>query len=145
MSKRGFSLLEVMVAFALTGVIAATVVASFKGSVDEQARSKHEWQAFTIAQQQMELLMAVAKSSSTLDGDASAAIPGTTADRTCADATATNKRRVNELGIASAGGAYELCWKIKNGSPVGTLKNIRVVVTYPSGSGTGNVYVQAIR
>lgn len=142
---KGFSLVEVMVALSIAGILGATSVATFKGSLDESARSKHEWIAFTLAQKQMELLLSAPKNAAALQGDSSTAAPGSTADETCADADASRRSRVTELGTPSATGAYVLCWKVKAGSPSGDLRNIRVVVTFPLFQGSDHVFLQAIR
>ena len=54
--RRAFSLVEVMVALALSGLVVGTAVIAFHDSVVNQATAKHEWVAFSIAQQRMELL-----------------------------------------------------------------------------------------
>ena len=143
---RAFSLLEVMVAVALAGVLAGTVVATFKGSLDEQARSKHEWQAFTIAQQTMEKLSALPRSHELLafNTPLSAGIPGTAADATCPMAAGEQNKTVNSLGD-NASGPYRMCIKVTDGHPSGNLKDVRVIVLFKTLTGSGNVILQTIR
>lgn len=145
-SPQAFSLLEVMVAVALAGVLAATVTATFKGSLDEQARSKHEWQAFTIAQQMMEKLSALPRSHELLAHNTVlvAGVPGTAADATCPMGLGAQHKMVNGLGD-DASGPYEMCVKVTDGHPSGNLKDIRVVVLYKTLTGNGNVLLQTIR
>ena len=145
MLTKGFSLVEVMVAMAIAGVLGATSVATFKGSLDESARSKHEWIAFTLAQKQMELLLSAPKNAAALQGDSATASPGSAVDESCADAEPARTSRLTELGAASSTGPYVLCWKVKAGSPSGDLRNIRVVVTFPLFQGSDHVFLQAIR
>ncbi len=145
----GFSLLEVMVSVVLAGVLAATVAATFRGSLDEQARSKHEWQGFTIAQQQMELLASLPRTSSLLSGNSpldATNPPGSPGDIECASVASPQQHfRTNELGVPTTSGVYELCWKITDGHPTGSLKNIRVIVLFRSSAGSGNVVLQTVR
>lgn len=145
-TPQAFSLLEVMVAVALAGVLAATVTATFKGSLDEQARSKHEWQAFTIAQQTMETLSALPRTHELLahNTQLSASTPGTNADATCPMALGVQHKMVNGLGDA-ASGPYEMCIKVTDGHPSGNLKDVRVVVLYKTLTGNGNVLLQTLR
>ena len=145
--KRGFSLLEAMVAIALAGVVAATVIATFKGSIDAQSRSKHDWHAFTIAQQNMERWSAIPRTSALLNENSTTTNPGDATDSTCVGQPAGSRHfRVNELGQPSASGVYDLCIKVTDGSPEGALKNVRVVVEYAKTSGgTEHVLLQTIR
>ncbi len=143
---RGFSLVEVMVALALSGLVVGTAVVAFHDSVVNQASAKHEWIAFSIAQQRMELLAAIPRNSTILnDNTASAVGAGTAADALCTMTTGPQHFRVNELGDPDAAGVYDLCWRVTDGSPSADLKNIRVVVLYPVLNGSRHVIVQTIR
>lgn len=146
MKHRGFTLIEVMVAVGLGGVVMASAVSTFKTSLDEQALSKREWQAFTIAQQNMELLSALPRDHTLLSPNAAGAVvPGSAADATCTDVGAgTQHFRVDGLGKKVTGGQYDVCFKVKEGDPVGSLKNVRVVVTYVFGV-QRHVVLQTVR
>jgi prepilin-type N-terminal cleavage/methylation domain-containing protein len=141
-----FSLIEVMVAMGIGGVIVASAVTSFKFSLDEQARAKREWQAFTIAQQQMEVLSSLPTTHALLSANVSSAVAaGSDADATCDGiANGLQRKRVDGLGTASATGQFDLCVKITDGSPFGSKKNIRVVVLFDAG-GKRHVLLQTIR
>jgi prepilin-type N-terminal cleavage/methylation domain-containing protein len=145
--KRGFSLIEAMVAISLAGVVAATVIATFKGAIDEQSRSKHDWQAFTLAQQQMERWSAMPRTSVLLDENAPSANPGSAADATCSGVTAGERhQRMDGLGNADVNGVYDVCVKVTDGSPEGSLKNVRVVVEYKNATGaTEHIMLQTVR
>jgi len=142
---RAFSLIETMVALAISGVLAATVVSTFSAALNEQAKSKRDWAAFTIAQQNMELLASLPKGAAELSANSNAANPGNAADRICTDIPdGLQHFRTNELGVKTAGGAYDVCMRVTAGNPLGSLNNIRVVVTYDFG-GTHAVQLQSIR
>ncbi len=145
---RGFTLVEVMVAVALGGVVMASAVTTFKTSLDEQALGKREWQAFTIAQQYMELLSALPRDHTLLSGNAAegdTTILGSAADGTCESVgEGVQNFRVDGLGTRATGGQYTVCFKIKEGSPFGALKNVRVVVTYTF-AGARHVLLQTVR
>lgn len=129
----------------LGGVIVATAVTSFKFALDEQALAKREWQAFTIGQQRMELLAALPTTHSLLTGNVSATNAGSTADGTCDDiAGGAQHFRTNGLGDAESGGQFDVCFRITDGSPIGSKKNVRVVVVYDY-QGKRHVMLQAIR
>lgn len=143
--SRGFSLVEVMVAMGLGGVIVASAVTSFKYSLDEQALAKREWQAFSIAQQRMEILSTLPLSHPLLTGNAAGAAAGTAADGRCDDLAGGPQRfRVNGLGDPLAGGPFEVCYRVTDGNPIGTKKNVRVVVVYDY-QGKRHVLLQTIR
>jgi hypothetical protein len=134
-----------MVAMAVGGVIIATAVTSFKFSLDEQALSKREWQAFTIAQQRMELLSALPTSSPLLVGNVAATGAGTEADGRCDDiATGVQRFRMNGLGEPDNAGQFDVCYRITDGNPIGSKKNVRVVVTFDF-QGKRHVILQSIR
>ena len=142
---RGFSLIEVMVALGLAGLLAATVVATFANVLTAQGRSKREWEAFTIAEQQMELLEALPSTASLLAPNSTSAAPGGAADRTCSDISAGAQHfRTNGLGDVVNAGQYDVCIKVTAGNPFGALRNVRVVVLYEYG-GTDGVLLQTIR
>jgi prepilin-type N-terminal cleavage/methylation domain-containing protein len=144
-TARGFSLIEVMVAMGLGGVIVASAVTTFKYALDEQALAKREWQAFTIAQQQMEVLAALPTTHPLLVGNAGPANAGTPADAFCNDIPAGAQHfRTDGLGNTSSIGAFDVCYRITDGSPIGSKKNVRVVVNYDSG-GKRHVILQSIR
>ncbi len=144
-TEKGFSLVEVMVALALGGVITATAVTSFKASLDEQGISKRDWEAFTIAQQTMELVSSVPLTDNRLAPNSTASTPGALADAECASITSTMQHfKTNALGIVTSDGPFEVCIKVNNGSPFGALRNIRVVVLYTA-VGARNVMLQTIR
>jgi prepilin-type N-terminal cleavage/methylation domain-containing protein len=144
-APKGFSLVEVMVALALGGVITATAVTSFKASLDEQGISKRDWAAFTIAQQTMEVVSSVPDDDSRLSTNSTATSPGSAADAECASITSTVQHfKTNDLGVPTVGGAYDVCIKVNNGNPFGQLKNVRVVVLYTA-VGARNVILQTIR
>lgn len=144
-APKGFSLVEVMVALALGGVITATAVTSFKASLDEQGISKRDWAAFTIAQQTMELVSSVPLDDDRLGVNSTSSSPGAASDAECASVTsAVQHYRTDEFGIPSASGPFEVCIKVNNGNPFGQLRNIRVVVLY-SAVGARHVMLQTIR
>ena len=144
-APKGFSLIEVMVALALGGVITATAVTTFKASLDEQGISKRDWEAFTIAQQTMEVVSSVPDDDDRLGANSSASSPGSAADAECASiATGVQHFTTNALGVPTPGGPFEVCIKVKDGNPFGSLKNIRVVVLYTA-VGARNVMLQTIR
>lgn len=148
MTGRGFSLLEAMVAIVMAGVVAAIVVATFKGSLDEQSRSKNDWQAFTIAQQQMELFAALPRSSAMLNENDTNANPGSVADATCTGVPTGDGRhqRVDALGNLSATGSFDVCVKVTDNKPEGALKYVRVIVDYTGHNGaTEHVALQTVR
>jgi len=142
-------MIEAMIALAISGVVSATALNIYKTTMDDHAKAAHEWSAFTIAQSRMELLANAPRNSSLLnDTAADSASPGTTADQTCSggvDGKLSTDMRVDALGRASAGGAFELCWKVTNGSPQGSLRNIRVVATYPANGTRKSVFLQTFR
>lgn len=148
-TNRGFSLLEAMVALALSGLLAGTVSATFTGSIAQQSKSKHDWEAFTIAQQYMERWSSMPRSSALLDENVAAAAgtPGAAADADCSGVPAGERhRRVDGYGVAKANGVYDVCVKVSDGSPEGILKNVRVVVSWVSSAGaTQNVLLQTFR
>jgi prepilin-type N-terminal cleavage/methylation domain-containing protein len=145
--RAGFSLIEVMVAMLLGAVVAATAVTSLKSSLDDQRDSKLDWEGFTIAQQTMELLSSLPRDHGLLSGNDAVGgtfFPGTPSDRNCAAiASGPQHFTTNALGKVVAGGAFDVCIKVKDGHPFGVLKNVRVVVT--SSSGDSNVLLQTIR
>jgi prepilin-type N-terminal cleavage/methylation domain-containing protein len=144
--RAGFSLVEVMVAIGLSGLVVGTAVVAFRDSIVNQATAKHEWVAFSIAQQRMELLASIPTSSLALVQNTTSAIDaGTDADAVCDMPLGSQHFRVNDLGVPTADGVYELCWRVTDGSPSAALKNIRVVVKYPVFSGSRHVIVQTIR
>ena len=146
MKNRAFSLIEVMVAMGLGGVIIASAVTSFKVSLDEQGIAKREWQAFTVAQQRMELLAALPTTHPLLTGTVgSATAAGTDADAICSDIPLGSQHmKVDGLGLDSATGQFEVCYRITDGNPLGSKKNVRVVALYGY-EGNRNVILQTIR
>jgi len=145
-SHHAFSLVEVMVAMALAGVVVASAVTSFKYSLDEQALAKREWLAFTVAQQQMEILASLPTTHPLLTANVSSAVAaGTPADAICTDVPpGTQHFRVNGLGDVATDGQFDVCFRVTDGSPLGSKKNVRVVVVYQSG-GARHVMLQTIR
>jgi prepilin-type N-terminal cleavage/methylation domain-containing protein len=147
---RGFSLIEAMISIAIAATVSTTALNIFKQTIDDQQRASREWSAFTIAEQRMELL-ANAPSNSSLLNDIviDAATPGSDADKTCAggvDGSLSSDMLVDQLGNQNSGGVFQLCWKITAGNPQGSLRNVRVVVTFPTNEGgKGNVYLQTFR
>jgi prepilin-type N-terminal cleavage/methylation domain-containing protein len=144
--NRAFSLIEVMVAMGLGGVIIASAVTSFKLSLDEQGIAKREWQAFTVAQQRMELLAALPSTHPLLTGTVSSAVgTGTVADAICSDIPlGTQHMKVDGLGLDNTAGQFEVCYRITDGNPLGSKKNVRVVALYAF-EGNRNVMLQTIR
>jgi prepilin-type N-terminal cleavage/methylation domain-containing protein len=143
--RRGFSLIEVMVALGLGAVIAATVVATFSSVLGAQGRSKREWEAFTIAEQQLELLASLPSDAGLLAPNSNSTAPGAAADRRCDDIPAGPQHfRTNGLGDVRPSGAYDVCIKVTAGNPFGGLRNVRVVALYEFG-GTDGVLLQTIR
>lgn len=134
-----------MVAVGLGGVVMASAVSTFKTSLDEQALSKREWQAFTIAQQNMELLSALPSDHTLLSGNSPVGVPGSPNDATCAGiSNGIQHFKVDGLGNKVVGGQYDVCFKVTVGDPVGSLKNVRVVVTYSFGV-QRHVVLQTVR
>ena len=135
-----------MVAVAFGGVVMATAASAFKTSLDEQALSKREWQAFTIAQQNMELLAALPRDHTMLGANnVGSAVPGSKEDAICTDISVGAQHfRVDGLGVPKAGGQYDVCFKVKEGDPLGSLKNVRVVVVYTFGV-QRHVVLQTVR
>lgn len=145
MTARAFSLIEVMVAVGLGGVIVASAVTTFKYALDEQALAKREWQAFTVAQQQMEILAAVPTTHPLLTSNAGSSNAGARADAVCNDIPVGLQHfRTDGLGNPSSSGAFDVCYRVTDGSPLGSKKNVRVVVNYDSG-GKRHVILQSIR
>jgi prepilin-type N-terminal cleavage/methylation domain-containing protein len=142
-----FSLIEVMVALALGGVIVAGAVAAFRESLVAEAAAKHEWIAFSVAEQQMELLSTMPRDGALLAGNVAAgAAPGLAADALCSDIPFGPQHfKVDALGAKTTSGEYEMCLRITDGNPSGALKNVRVVVLYPSFGAAGHVVLQTIR
>jgi prepilin-type N-terminal cleavage/methylation domain-containing protein len=142
-----FSLVEVMVALALGGVVVAGAVAAFRESLVAEAAAKHEWIAFSVAEQQMELLSTMPRDGALLAGNVAAgAAPGLAADALCSDiAFGPQRFKVDALGAKTTSGEYEMCLRITDGNPSGALKNVRVVVLYPSFGAAGHVVLQTIR
>ncbi|HEY1098953.1 MAG TPA: type II secretion system protein [Myxococcota bacterium] len=143
----GFTLIEVMVAVALAGLVMTSAVSTFKTSLDEQALATREWQAFTIAQQHMEMLSALPRDHTFLTGNNNGATttPGSDADGTCTGiADGAQHFRVNRLGVKTAGGQYDVCYKVWDGNPIGALRNVRVVVAF-NFQGARHVLLQTIR
>ncbi len=147
---RGFSLIEVLVAIGISAVLASAVLVSVRQGIETSGRNKHRWQAFTVAQQQMEILQAAPKDAPSLVGDALIA-NGTPADATCSDVTSNLRHYcVNALGqrtldLAPCTGKYELCWKVRFGAPEGVLRTVRVVVGYPTLEGREHVLLETVR
>ena len=145
MKQHGFSLIEVMVAMGLGGLIVASAVSSFKFSIEEQALAKREWQAFTIAQQRMEILAALPVTHPLLLGNVSGGEAGTPADATCDDIAIGPQHLVMDgLGNEDDRGSFDVCYRVTDGNPIGSKKNVRVVVNYDSG-GKRHVMLQTIR
>jgi prepilin-type N-terminal cleavage/methylation domain-containing protein len=143
---KGFSLVEVMVAIGLSAIVIGAAVGAFHGSLVEQAASKHKWVAFSIGQQQMEMLASIPKDAVPLAQNVASAVgAGTDADAICDMAIGPQHFRVNDLGAPSLTGTYELCWRVTDGSPSADLKNVRVVVLFPVLNGSGHVILQTIR
>jgi prepilin-type N-terminal cleavage/methylation domain-containing protein len=144
-SARAFSLVEVMVAMGLGGVIVASAVTTFKFALDEQGVAKREWQAFTIAQQRMELLSALPTTHPLLANNVAGANAGTAADATCDDiALGPQHLQVDGLGNPKPGGLFDVCYRVTDGNPIGSKKNVRVVITYEY-EGKRHVTLQTIR
>ena len=116
--------------------------------MDEQGRSKKEWQSFTIAQQVMEQWASMPRSSALLDeNDSGNQAAGTEADGTCAGIPDGDRHyRADELGNKVTTGPYEVCVKITSGSPEPGLVNVRVVVVYTdNNTGSRHVLLQTAR
>lgn len=129
----------------LGGIIVASAVTSFKFSLDEQAIAKRDWLAFTVAQQRMELLSALPTTHPLLAGNVAGTGAGTDADGTCADiALGTQHFKVNGLGEPETDGQFDLCYRVTDGNPIGSKKNVRVVITYEF-QGKRHVLLQTIR
>lgn len=129
----------------LGGVIVASAVTSFKFALDEQALAKRGWQAFTVGQQRMELLAALPTTHSLLTGNVTGANAGSAADATCTDiATGAQHFKTDGLGDLDANGQFDVCYRVTDGNPLGSKKNVRVVVTYEY-QGKRHVMLQAIR
>lgn len=147
MRARGFSLLEVMVAMAIAGIFVSNAVSAFAGSIHANADAKRSWVAFTIAQQQMEILSAIPVTALALAHNSTAVNLGKTADASCNGLPASLIRRVNTFGVADPKGFFELCWRVTVGSPARELRNIRVIVNYPkmASQEVAHVVLQTIR
>jgi prepilin-type N-terminal cleavage/methylation domain-containing protein len=147
--SRGFSLIEAMVALSISAIIGLSAIVAFKQTVSVATNNEHAWVAFTLAEKRMELLSGAASSATILnDITVDAAPPGSDGDHTCAsgvDGPAPADIRVDEEGKPSATGAYELCWKVTQNDPLGQLRNIRVVATYPVDGARRHVFLQTIR
>ena len=104
------------------------------------------WQAFTVAQQRMELLSALPTTHPLLTGTVgNATAAGTAADAICSDIPlGTQHMKVDGLGLDSATGQFEVCYRITDGNPLGSKKNVRVVALYGY-EGNRNVILQTIR
>jgi prepilin-type N-terminal cleavage/methylation domain-containing protein len=150
---RGFSLIEAMAALALAGIIGGAIVGIFTGAVRDGGDQGAEWQAVSIAQQQMERLAALPKNLSSLtpdlvDSTADTQTPGSLADRNCTggvDGRLTPDMKVNELGVPDPNGRFTLCWKNTANHPTGVLINTRVIVTFAGRVGQRNVMMQTLR
>ncbi len=150
----GFTLIETMISLAMAGLVVATAVVTYNAAQRQTKNQKGEWLAFTIAQQQLEMFGSMPSEAPVLaDSQAdgvSDTLFGTPADADCSvgvDGGLTGDYKVNELGRADPSGLYRLCWKITDGSPQGTLKNIRVIAGYPTISAAlteGNATVQGM-
>lgn len=144
--RRGFSLVEAMVAIGLAGVIAAAVTVAFQGALVEQEDARHEWAGFTIAQQRMELLASMPRSAADLTENSTVAEPGMAADATCDDVPMGPRHyRVDALAVPADNGFYEVCWKVNANHPIGNVQNIRVVVSWATRSGRSHVLMQTVR
>lgn len=142
---RAFSLIETMVALGLGGVIAANVVVTFSAAINTQGRGKREWAAFTIAQQNLELLAALPNDSEFLLANDSSLTPGARSDLTCTGIPlGVQHFRTNGLGDKLATGQFDVCYKITSANPIGGLRNVRVVVLYEFGGQSG-VLLQTVR
>lgn len=129
----------------LGGVIVASAVTTFKYALDEQALAKRDWQAFTLAQQRMEILASLPTTHPLLVGNVGGAKAGTAADAFCDDVPlGAQHLKLDGLGNEVPTGAFDVCYRITDGSPFGSKKNVRVVVTYNSG-GERHVMLQTIR
>lgn len=142
----GFSLIEAMVAIGLAGVIAASVTIAFQGALVEQEDARHEWAAFTIAQQRMELLASMPRGAADLTENSTATAPGSASDATCDDVPmGPRHHKVDDLAVPAEDGFFDVCWKVNANHPVGNVNNIRVVVTWPTRTGRGHVLMQTVR
>lgn len=135
-----------MVAVAVAGLTVAAAVSSFKHSLDEQARSKKEWQAFTIAEQRMEMLASLPNSHPLLTANSakSGVAAGSDADADCSEVGGAQHVVVDGLGNPDPKGGFDLCTKVTAGDPSGNLMNIRTFVNYELG-GKRHVVLQTIR
>lgn len=151
-AAKGFTLIEAVISLTIAGLVVASAISTYRVAQLQQRDQKGEWIAFTVAQQQMELLGSMPKESISLDDDTgdgiSAALFGTKDDANCdvgVDGSLTADMKVNETGRADASGNYLLCWKVTDGSPQGTLKNIRVIGGYGPPGDRSYVLLQVIR
>lgn len=148
---RAFTLLETLVALGLFGVLVASVVSTFSGSIQLQGKSRQEWAAFSLAQQQLELLTSLPPTSPMLVPNSplvAGVLPGSEVDATCSTipvGAAHFRTDPFSFNRDVSSGTFEVCTKVSQGSPFGALLNIRVVVLYPTKTGTGHVLLHTIR
>lgn len=146
---RGFSLIEAMASLAVSGIAGAATVGAFAAAVRDRGDGGREWQALSIAEQQMEHLASVPRTSADLaDTVDDAAAPGSVADRTCSsgvDGRKSDDLRVDAFGTPQRDGPFKLCWKNTAGHPRGLLINTRVYVSFSTKSGERTVMLQTWR
>ena len=146
-----FTIVETLVALALFSIIITAVVATFSSSVEAQGKTRQEWAAVSLAEQRMELLAALPKTdgllaaNSTLPPDV---VPGSEADARCDDIPLGPSHYLTSalaFNAPVANGSFEVCSKVTQGNPFGSLLNVRVVVLFASKAGTSHVLLQTIR
>jgi len=137
MSVRGFTLLEAMISMAIAGIVVSAALTSYRVGIAQSADQRREWNAFTIAQQRIELLSSFSPAAPDLSDNAPDTISptqiGTGVDTDCSngvDGSLSVDMKVDALGFPNANGRYMLCWKVTPGSPAGNLLNLRVVTGY---------------
>jgi prepilin-type N-terminal cleavage/methylation domain-containing protein len=142
---RGFSLLETLAALAVAAILGASVAATFGAALVDQGRGKREWAAFTIAEQTLELLASLPPDTGLLSPNSTSTTPGTPADVVCSDVPPGPQHyRTDALGTPVADGGFEVCIKVTAGNPVGSLRNVRVVVLYDF-RGNHGLLLQTVR
>jgi prepilin-type N-terminal cleavage/methylation domain-containing protein len=141
MTTRAFTLIEVMVAAALLAVVATVGLATFQAATSQQGKNRHEWVAFAIGQQRMELLSAAPKSASILTPKAADDL----STNSCVGVETTRNYKVDQFGRPDANGIYQLCWKVVGDVPIGNTRTVEVLVFYPPGGGNNRVQMRTVR
>jgi prepilin-type N-terminal cleavage/methylation domain-containing protein len=141
MTAKGFTLIEVMVAAALLAVVGTVGLATFQAASGQQGKNRHEWIAFSIAQQRMELLSAAPKAAAIMTPKATDDL----STNSCAGVDVERSYKVDQYGMPNVNGLYQLCWKIVGDVPIGNTRTVEVLVFYPPGGGNNRVQLRTVR